>query len=49
MKLVNSVLLSLSYKVETTFDVSSFARKSAVSGNLDSCGIVDHEDCRNGR
>ena len=44
MELMGSILLSLSYKVETTFDVAGFAGQFAILGNLN-CGIVvNHKD-----
>ena len=39
MELMRSILLSLSYKVEMTFNVAGFACQFAVLGNL-KCGIV---------
>ena len=44
VKLVDSILLSLSYKVETTFDVAGLARELAVFGYLNSCVVVNHDD-----
>ena len=49
MEFVRSILLSLSYKVETTFDVAGFAGQFAVLGNLN-CGIVvNHKYSRHSR
>ena len=46
MELVRSILLPLSYQVETTFDVAGFAGQFAVLGNLN-CGIIaNHKDSR---
>ena len=39
MELMGSILLSLSYKVEMTFNVTGLVRQFAILGNLN-CGIV---------
>jgi hypothetical protein len=48
VELVYTVLLTLTDKVEASFDVASFAREFAILGNLDGGFIVNHEDGRNG-
>jgi len=42
MKLVNTVLLTLSNEVESAFDVASLAGKFTVLCNLNSGFIVNH-------
>ena len=44
VELVDTILLSLTCEVETTFDVSCLAGKFANLGNLDGSIVVDHED-----
>ncbi len=49
MELMNSVLLALTDKVETSFNMSCFAGKFAILGDLYSCFIIDHKDGWNSR
>ena len=44
MELVDTILLSLTYEVETTFDVSCLTGKFAILGDLDGSIVVDHKD-----
>jgi hypothetical protein len=48
VELMDTVLLTLTDKVEAAFDVSSLACEFAILGNLDGGFIVDHEDGRDG-
>ncbi len=49
VELIDTVLLTLTDKVEAAFDVSSHAAcEFAILGNLDGGFIVDHEDGRDG-
>ena len=42
VKLMNTVLLALTDKVEAAFDVSGFSSESSILGNLDGGFIVNH-------
>ena len=42
MELVNAILLALTDKMEAAFDVSSFASKSSILGDLNGGFIVNH-------
>ncbi len=44
VELMDAVLLTLTDKVEASFNVSSLASKFDILGNLDGGFIVDHED-----
>jgi hypothetical protein len=46
VELMDTVLLTLTDKVEASFDVASFAREFAIFGDLDGGFILDHEDGR---
>jgi hypothetical protein len=48
VELMDTVLLTLTDKVEASFDVASFAREFAILGHLDGGFIFDHEDGRDG-
>ena len=44
VELVDTILLSLTYEVEVTLDVSSLAGKFAILGNLNGSIVVNHKD-----
>jgi hypothetical protein len=46
VKLMDTILLTLTDKVEASLDVSSLAREFAILGDLDGGFVVDHEDGR---
>jgi hypothetical protein len=48
VEFMDTVLLTLTDKVEALFDVASLAREFSILGNLDSGFIVNHEDGRDG-
>jgi hypothetical protein len=48
VELMDTVLLTLTDKVEASFDVASFACEFAILGDLDGGFIVDHKDGRDG-
>ncbi len=48
VKLMDTVLLTLTDKVETSFDVASLPCEFAILGNPDGGFIVNHEDGRDG-
>ncbi len=48
VKLMDTVLLTLTDKVEASFDVASLTCEFAILGNPDGGFIVDHEDGRDG-
>jgi hypothetical protein len=49
MELMDTVLLTLTDKLEASFDVASLAHEFVILGNLDGGFIVHHEDDRDGR
>ncbi len=47
VELMDTILLTLTDKVEALFDVASFAREFTILGDLDGAFTVNHEDGRN--
>ena len=44
MKLVGTILLTLSYEVKTAFNVPGLAGEFAVFGDLNGCFVIDHKN-----